>query len=184
MGAQMITVRLATVADAADLIAIYKPYVETTTITFEEETPSVAEFRRRIQETLKTHPYLIAEDSHEILGYAYAHFYNSRMAYQWTAETTVYVKEGVKAKGIGTRLSQELETLLAKQGVLQLMACITAENQTSLNFHHKIGYRQVGMFPEVGYKWGHWCGIIWMQKELAAITDPPKAIVPFANFSK
>ena len=67
-----IAVRLATLEDAAELLAIYAPYVEQTAITFEYVVPTVEEFEARIRNTLKKYPYLVAEQHGEILGYAYA----------------------------------------------------------------------------------------------------------------
>lgn len=68
----MVTIRIATPADAPALAAIYKPYVETTDITFEYAAPSDAEFAARIAHTLERYPYLIAEEGGIALGYAYA----------------------------------------------------------------------------------------------------------------
>ena len=80
-------IRPATSLDAAKLLAIYAPYVEKTTITFEYTVPTVAEFSQRVQQTLEKYPYLVAETKDgDLLGYAYAGAYNKRAAYDWAVE--------------------------------------------------------------------------------------------------
>ena len=118
----MITIRIATPADAPALAAIYKPYVETTDITFEYAAPSDAEFAARIAHTLERYPYLIAEEGGIALGYAYAGAFKSRPAYDWAVEVTVYVKMGFSGHGAGTLLYTELERCLSMQIIINLNA--------------------------------------------------------------
>ena len=67
-----IQIRVARIEDAEALLEIYRPYVERTAISFEYDVPSLAEFRGRMEKTLKKYPYLVAENSGEIIGYTYA----------------------------------------------------------------------------------------------------------------
>ena len=83
------TGKTATKEDAKALLDIYKYYVEQTTITFEYETPSVEEFERRIENTLKKYPYLVEEEDGKIYGYTYAGPFKERAAYDWSVETTI-----------------------------------------------------------------------------------------------
>ena len=101
-----INIRVATVEDAQQILQIYAPYIEKTAITFEYEVPALEEFRGRIQHTLKKYPYLVAEEAGEILGYAYTGPFKERAAYDWAVETTIYVKEDKKQRGIGKLLYQ------------------------------------------------------------------------------
>ena len=92
----MLTIREASVKDAAELLEIYRPYVEHTNVSFEYETPSGEEFAGRIAHTLERYPYLVAQnDEGEILGYAYASAFKSREAYDWSVELSIYVKDNV-----------------------------------------------------------------------------------------
>lgn len=75
--------RLAREEDARALLEVYAPYVENTTVSFEYQVPTEEEFARRIKETLAGFPYLVLEQGKRILGYAYAHPYAARPAYQW-----------------------------------------------------------------------------------------------------
>lgn len=166
-----ITIRFATPSDAAELLAIYAPYVEQTAITFEYVVPTVAEFEERISRTLKKYPYLVAELDGEILGYAYAGEFKSRAAYAWNVETSIYIKQDKKRLGIGRLLYEELERLLKEQGVLNLYACIAYPEEEeehltkdSVRFHESLGYRLIGTFYQCGYKFNRWYHMVWMEK--------------------
>ena len=99
-----ITIRTAAVDDAAALLAIYAPYVEQTAITFEYEVPSLEEFQGRIAHTLRRYPYIVAVENGEILGYAYTGPFGERAAYSWSVETSIYLRQDVRGKGLGKRL--------------------------------------------------------------------------------
>ena len=105
----MTTIRVATEADAEEILAIYAKYIEQTAITFEYVVPSIEEFRGRIRHTLERFPYLAAEKEGKIAGYAYVSPFKERAAYDWSVETSIYVDMEQKRSGIGRRLYEELE---------------------------------------------------------------------------
>lgn len=177
----MIEIRVATPEDAAALVAIYAPYVKETTITFDYEVPSEATFAKRITETLHTHPYFVAEDNGVILGYAYAHAYKERAAYDWAVEVSVYVDREKRGNGAGKLLYYALEETLKKQNVAILTACITGGNQGSIVFHEKLGYREVANFPKIGYKFDQWLDVIWLQKCLMEVEGKLPPFVPYSR---
>lgn len=171
--------RVATPEDAPALLAIYAPYVERTVITFEYEIPTVEEFQSRISRTLERYPYLAAERDGEILGYAYASAFKGRAAYDWSAETSVYVREDARGKGVGTILYRALEDALRMQHVCNLCACIAHPHPESEIFHQKFGYQNAALFHKSGYKHGRWIDMIWMEKELCPHKAPPAPFLPF-----
>lgn len=171
-------IRMAEPDDAFTLLGIYEPYVENTCITFEYQVPSLEEFTERIRETLKKYPYLAAEQNGEIAGYAYASPFKGRPAYDWAVETTVYLKENAKGKGIGRQLYTALEDILRKQNITNANACITYPNPESMGFHKKMGYRIVGHFSKCGYKDGQWRDVVWMEKFLQEHLEKPEAVIP------
>ena len=175
-------IRMAEPDDAFTLLGIYEPYVENTCITFEYQVPSQEEFTKRIRETLKKYPYLAAEQNGEIVGYAYASPFKGRPAYDWAVETTVYLKENAKGKGIGRQLYTALEDILRKQNITNANACITYPNPESMGFHEKMGYRIVGHFSKCGYKDGLWRDVVWMEKFLQEHLEKPKAVIPVGSF--
>ena len=110
-----IKIRTATPEDAEALAAIYAPYVENTSITFEYTVPSVEEFAERIRHTLARYPYLVAEKSGIPIGYAYASAFKGRAAYNWSVETSIYISQDVRSSGVGSLLYQKLEEYLTAQ---------------------------------------------------------------------
>lgn len=181
-----ITIRTATVQDAKKLLEIYAPYVEHTAITFEYEVPTVDEFRRRIENVLRKYPYLVAEKDGELLGYAYAGPFKERAAYDWAVETSIYVREDLKRKGIGSLLYNALEDALKKQGILNVNACIAyTENENdyltndSVRYHEKFGYKTVAHFHKCGYKNNTWYDMVWMEKFIGEHLEIQPDVKPF-----
>lgn len=176
---EAITLRTATPADAGQIREIYAPYVRDTAITFEYEVPTEEEFEQRISHTLERYPYIVAELADgNIVGYAYAGAYYERTAYSRSVEVSIYVAMGHHGSGIGKRLYEELERELKERGILNLTACIAwidipcryLSHQSPL-FHRHMGYDQCAHFHKIGYKFGHWFDIIWMEKMLGEHQD-------------
>ena len=163
-------IRLATKQDAASILAIYAEYVLHDSATFEYEVPSLTEFEQRMEVIQQVYPYLVYEEEGNILGYAYAHRYKERAAYQWDVELSVYVNKDVHGKGIGSMLYEVLFILLKKQQVHHAYACITSPNPKSERMHERLGF-----------KFEKWLDVVWMDKELLS-PDVPQPIVPLASF--
>lgn len=160
----MIKIRSAVVTDVKELLSIYTPYIKETAITFETTVPTEEEFSQRVERILQDFPYLVAVEEKKILGYAYASPYYNRSAYDWTVELSVYVAQDARGKGVGGLLYCHLEEVLLKRGFKNLLACIALPNDASLKMHEKMGYEQVAHFKKVGYKFGVWHDIVWLQK--------------------
>lgn len=183
MDTNEIKIRPATEADAAEILNIYAPYITDTAITFEYDVPTLEEFTGRIRHTLEKYPYLVAVRDSEIIGYAYAGAFYGRAAYDWSAETTIYVKKGCSHSGVGKLLYQALETALKAQNIINLYACIgypEVEDEyltkNSAQFHAHLGYRMVGEFYHCGYKFDRWYNMVWMEKLLDPEVKHPKPI--------
>lgn len=180
-----LTIRRAEESDARELLAIYAPYVTDTAITFEYEVPSETEFARRIYHTLQKHPFLAAVRDGQIEGYAYASPFKEREAYDWSVETTVYLRQDCRGRGTGTQLYHALEDFLRRQHILNANACIAYNAQpdarldhTSVLFHEHMGYRKTAHFTQCGYKFGTWYDMVWMEKMLGEHPDVPPAVIP------
>lgn len=181
-----IEIEVVTEDDAEELLAIYAPYILETVITFEYTIPSVEEFRERIRHILSRYPYLKAVKNGQILGYAYASVFNSRMAASWAVETSIYVSKDAKRQGIGKKLYDALEAILKKQGILNLNACIACPEtddeyltRNSIDFHRHLGYRFVGEFEKCGYKFGRWYNLVWMEKIIGEHLSVQPPVIPF-----
>lgn len=171
---ESITLRLVTTEDAQELVSIYAPYVETTAISFEYETPSVEEFACRIAEVLERFPYLAAVHKGEIVGYAYAHPYGVRKAYSWSVELSVYIRRDCRGLGIGRKLYEAMEVILKAQNITNLYVLVAGVDEEdeylthdSQKFHLAMGYEYVGKLHKAGYKFGRWYDMITMEKLIA-----------------
>lgn len=166
-----ISIRFAKPEDAKELLKIYTYYVTDMAISFETEVPSEEEFKLRIEEVLKSYPYIVACKDDEILGYAYLHSFVGRKAYELSAETTIYLNPDKKKMGIGKKLYSVLEDIAKAQNITNLYSCIGYVdkedeylNNNSVQFHEHIGFRIVGKFENCGHKFGRWYHMVWMEK--------------------
>ena len=165
-------IRIATEADVPEILAIYAPYIENTTITFEYNVPTYEEFLQRFRSITQQFPWLVWEEDGRVLGYAYGSAPFQRDAYRWCAEDSIYLHPDAQGRGIGTKLCTALEKVLFYQGYRRIYALITAENQNSVTFHQKLGYTHRGLLPDAGYKFGRWIGVIWMDKRANCVDLP------------
>ena len=159
-------IRFAKRQDLPQILAIYGPYILETAASFEYSVPSQEEFTARFDDITARFPWLVWEEDGEILGYAYGSLPFERAAYQWCAESSVYLAPKAQGKGIGKRLYAALEEILSYQGYHKVYAIITSENEGSLAFHRAVGYTEVAQMPQCGFKFGRWYGITWMEKVL------------------
>ena len=177
-------IRPAQASDAADLLAIYAPYVRETTVTFEFDVPSIEEFTARIEHAKKRYAYLVLEKTAESeserrpVGYAYYGAFKSRPAYQWSAETSIYLDEKERGRGAGSILLDALESCMAAQGITNSEACITGENQSSVEFHRRHGYEERARFIKCANKFGRWLDVVWMEKYIGPHGENPQPIRP------
>ena len=167
--------RIATLNDVPEMLAIYTPYVENTTVSFEYTPPSLEEFTRRFTTYTRQFPWLVWEEEGTILGYAYASAPFTRAAYDWCAEPSIYLRPEARGRGIGRALYRALEAILKYQGFQLLYALVTGENTASLAFHSALGYETLAVFPDCGFKFGRWLALNWLQKRLTPVEIPSKA---------
>ena len=176
-----IYVRPVTEADAAGLAKLYEPFVissdhRLSDVSFEYAAPSAEEFRQRIAAISADYPYLVCQQGGEYLGYAYAHPFIPRAAYQWGAEVTIYLAPAGQGRGLGKVLYDALENILRLQGAVKAYACVTASNEHSVKFHEAQGYRIVGTFKDTGFKHGHWLDMVWLEKTLTELPQEPQPL--------
>ncbi len=179
MTSPSIDIRIARPEDAGALLDIYAWYVENTTVTFEYDVPSVAEFEGRIRRTLTRYPYLVAELEGVPVGYAYAGEFRERVAYMWCCEASVYVRRDMHRLGIGRQLYTQLERYLRLQNIASIDACISHPNKQSIKFHSSLDFERVARFSKCAFKMGRWVDVVWMQKILKESDSAPEAFIPF-----
>ena len=177
-------IRLATVADAIQIAEIYRPIVRDTHISFERRAPEADEMAGRIQRTLEQYPWLVCDTDSRIAAYAYASAFRARPAYQWTTETTVYVHADWQRRGIASAIYRSLLAILRRQGYCNAVGVIALPNPASIRAHESLGFRQVGVFRNAGYKAGAWRDTGWWQLKLRpmpALPQPPTPILRLAH---
>ena len=160
------SLRLATPADSAALLAIYGPYVRDTAISFETEIPTVEEFAKRIADIAARYPYLVYQVGDEVAGYAYAGQHRSRAAYAWDVDVSIYVAPAYQGTGVAQKLYDCLFALLARLGYVNVYAAYTSDNGRSGRFHQKCGFGLIGTHHKTGYKFGRWYDVTWLEKSL------------------
>jgi phosphinothricin acetyltransferase len=158
-------IRAATSADAAAIAAIYNWYVEHTVITFEVDPVPAAEMAQRIEAVLAAHEWLVIERGGELLGYAYAGRFHARAGYRYTAESTIYLRDGLGGQGLGTTLYSELVRRILARGYRSLIGGIALPNEASVRLHEKLGFLKVGHLTRVGRKFERWIDVGHWQLE-------------------
>jgi phosphinothricin acetyltransferase len=156
-----IAIREASLADAEPLLAIYRPFVTETIVSFEVEPPSLDEFRARIKKALIGWAWLVAEVEGAPVGYAYGSQHRAREAYRWSAEVSAYIYPAFRGQGLGRKLYGDLLPSLAERGYCNAYAGIALPNEASIGFHRAMGFQYIGVFKSVGWKFGKWHDVSW-----------------------
>ncbi|HWF24648.1 MAG TPA: arsinothricin resistance N-acetyltransferase ArsN1 family B [Solirubrobacteraceae bacterium] len=167
--------------DGAACAGVYAPYVRDTVISLEETPPDAAEMTARIERIERTHPFLVAEDEGRVVGFAYGSIHRERAAYRWATDVSVYIDAGSHRRGIGRALYETLFALLRAQNLLIASAGITLPNDASVAIHEAFGFVPVGVYRNIGFKFGAWRDVGWWQLELSPQRDgepPPEPAPP------
>ena len=187
----MVTIENAQLQQAEELLEIYAWYVQNTAITFEWDVPSLTEFRQRIADTQTRFPWLVLRDGGRILGYGYLSAFHPRKAYEWCAETSIYLDHDLRGKGYGWKLYEALEEAAGAMGILNLNACIACPkgeadeylSDASIRFHEHLGYSLVGEFHDCGFKFSRWYDMVWMEKMLGIHEENPAPVIVYPDIA-
>ncbi len=161
-------------SDCRKILAIYTPIVQDTVISFEEEPPKMAEMAHRICTISERYPWFVAEsETSAIYGYCYASEHLERPAYRWSVNVSIYVDATQKRAGIGKLLYGTLLNDLRRRGFYNAYAGITMPNEASVGFHQAMGFKKIGTYKGVGYKFGAWHDTSWWGLSLQEKSDHP-----------
>lgn len=180
-------IRLAKASDSTCILEIYAPYIKDTVISFEYEVPDITAFKERMANIQSRYPYLVCEVNGDIAGYAYASRHRDREAYSWSVDASVYVAPKFHRKNIGKTLYTALFEILKLQGYYNVYAGVTVPNVKSEGLHEAIGFKPVGIYHNVGYKFGRWHDVKWYElklREHAKQPDTPKTIDEVSKFKE
>ncbi|MFI0895921.1 GNAT family N-acetyltransferase [Streptomyces sp. NPDC020983] len=165
-----VQVRAGTEGDLAALTDIYNHYVRETPVTF-DIAPITPDERRP---WLLSHPedgphrLLVAQPANggQVIGYATSSPYRPKAAYVTSVETSIYLAPGAGGRGVGSLLYAALFDALADEDVHRAYAGVTLPNEASIRIHERFGFREVGVFREVGRKFGTYHDVVWLEKRL------------------
>jgi L-amino acid N-acyltransferase YncA len=164
--------------DAAACVAIYRPYVLETVISWEIDVPSVEEMAGRIASAQQAHEWLVLEHDGRVVGFAYGHALNRLATHRWSVETGVYLAIGHHRAGGGRALYAELLRRLSARGYRRAFAGITQPNGASTGLHRSFGFREAGVHRRVEWKHGSWHDVAWLQLDLSGADDQDGPPVP------
>jgi phosphinothricin acetyltransferase len=151
--------------DSERCAEIFAQYIDGPSV-FLYEAPTVAEMRATIEQTLATHPWLVAEEDGLVVGYACGSAHRSRPAYRWSAEVSVYIDVRWHRRGAGRALYTALLVDLRERGFHAAFAGVTLPNPASVALHEAMGFTPIGVFHEVGWKSGAWRDVGWWELRL------------------
>ncbi len=152
-------IRPAAAADAPHIAGIYNHHVRETVVTFEEQPVSDAEMARRIDETALTYPWLVLEVDGSLAGFANASSWKRRSAYRFAAESTIYMARQFAGRGLGSELYRALIEEMRARELHCAIGGIALPNPASIALHEKLGFRNLGQFRQVGWKFGKWVDV-------------------------
>jgi L-amino acid N-acyltransferase YncA len=160
------TVRRATSGDVRSIAAIYDEQVRTGLSTFDLEPPPTSYWAHLVESTTPGDHFLVAEAEGDVVGFAYAGTYRPRPGYRLTRETSVYLAEPARGRGLGRRLYDDLLPRLASDGMHVALALIALPNPVSVALHEACGFTHLGTMREVGRKFDRWIDTAWYQLTL------------------
>ncbi|MFT3715862.1 MAG: GNAT family N-acetyltransferase [Gordonia sp. (in: high G+C Gram-positive bacteria)] len=159
-------IRPATPADLAAVTEIYDHYVTTSTVTWRYELDDGWAARTLAEVTEAGRPFLVLDDADGVQGFAYLGIFRGRAGWSHTAEDTIYLRETAAGRGYGTALLQALLDAADTTDVHEVIGMISADAESSLALHAKLGFVESGRLPGVGNKFGQTLDCVLMQRSL------------------
>ena len=157
-------VRVAAEADQRAILDIYNDAVLHTTATFDLEPRTWEEHQRWFEEHRPPYQVLVAAVGDTVAGWGSLSPFRAKPGYRFTAQDSIYVHKDFRRRGIGAALLYLLIETAGEGGFHSIMALIDGGNTVSVHLHERFAFRQVGAFPEVGFKFGRWLDVVHMQR--------------------
>lgn len=169
----MISIRAAREADLPEILEIYNHVILNTTAVYSYE-PHTLEMRKAwYDDKIRNgYPVYVAEDDGRVAGLATYGPFRAWPAYKYTIENSIYVAADQRGKGIARLLMQPLIDAARAQEYHAIIAGIDATNEASLRLHRSLGFTEVAHFREVGYKFGRWLDLKFLELLFETPSDP------------
>jgi phosphinothricin acetyltransferase len=170
INAGKLVVEHATINDLPEIVRILNHYILKDHCIFDTQPWTVAEKASWFEQFQTTGPHqlLVARRNDDVIAYAYSARWRPKAAYDVTAESTVYVRHDAHGSGVGRLMMESLLKNLHGQGLHHLVAGIALPNDASIGLHEQLGYRPVGTFHGVGYKFGKSWDVRWYEYDFEA----------------
>jgi len=161
-------IRPATLADLPGILEIYKDAIRNTTASYDYEPKTLDQRRQWFEErTRGGYPVFVAVDPEgRIRGWSALNPYHDRAGYRFTAENSVYVAPDSRGRGLGNQLLAPLIEAAKARGLHAIIAAIDADNEISIRLHEKFEFEKVGHFKQIGFKFGRWLDVVYMERRL------------------
>lgn len=160
-------IRNAVPDDLPVILAIYNDVIKNSTAVYCDDPVSLEDRQAwYFAHQAQGYPVLVAEQQGVVVGYACFSDFRSYPGYRFTVEHSVHLAENYRGQGIGTKLVAALLPLASALGKHVMVAAIDAANLGSIRFHQRLGFKEVGRLPGVGYKFGRWLDLVFMQSTL------------------
>lgn len=157
------TIRVATRSDLKTINEIYNHYVRNSTCTYQEKPEPLKGRQKWYAHHGSKHPITVAVEKNNVIGWGSLSAYHARSAYRRTVENSVYVHHDHHGRGIGSLLLENLIVRARKAGHRVIIAAIDAEQPASIALHSKFDFKKVGHFKSVGFKFGRWLDVVYME---------------------
>ncbi len=168
----LITVRRAVRQDCPAIAEIYNDAVLKTTASYDEEPRPLVhrvawyDAHQRDDLAIFVAEATAPDGSVRIAGWSALNRYHDRVGFRFTAENSIYVAESDRGRGIGALLLAPLISAARDRGLHAILAAIDASNEASLRLHARHGFEKVGHFREVGFKFGRWLDVVYLERRL------------------
>lgn len=167
-------IRDAKLEDLAVILDIYNEVIATSTAIYNDDPLNPGEFAIWFQDRLAAgYPVLVAEEQDEILGFSSFGDFRPRPGFRFTVEHSVHLAPAARGKGIGSALVSALFPRAEALGKHTMLGAVDAANEGSIRFHEKLGFIKVGVLPQVGFKFGRWLDLVYMQKFISGQSEGP-----------
>ena len=160
----MITIRHATENDLPQILEIYNEIIKNTTAVYYYESHTI-EMRMQwfMEKQEKGFPVFVAEENDLILGMSTIGPFRIPTAYRYTVENTVHVAAHARGRGVGKLLMTPIIEAAKQMKMHVIIAGVDAGNEVSLHLHKSFGFEEVAHFKEVGYKFGRWLDLKFLE---------------------
>lgn len=151
-------------SDAPAILDIINDSILNTSHNYDYEPKTLEEVTTLFEEKIKDeYPILIGELNAAVVGYATFGRFRAKPGYDKTIEHSIYLDKKAQSKGLGSEMMRQLIEIATVKGYHVMIAGMDSENTGSYQFHERLGFREVARFSEVGFKFGKWLNLVFMQ---------------------